>query len=174
MGEQRRADTTLIVVGLAVAVILGIGGSSFTAQTAQGILYALSSLGWVIAAALLTVRHVAASENIAAAAFMVLTIAETLLWVSGRPGDPNYLVGFAGGTMFYVAGFFLLGLSPSYSKAVRGLSLATALTWGIYSTRFLVGGELTATDPISLAGYVLVGATFVGVILATRKRAGTA
>lgn len=164
-------DALLVAIGLLVAVGAGLSGGLFEAGSTQSVLYALSSLGWVVATALLCLRHARRGESTVAAGFMLLTIAEAMLWAGGRPGDPGYLAGFAGGTMFYVPGLLLVGLPAVYSLLVRTTAVLGAGVWAVGAAISLTGGEFAGTDPLALVGYTLVSLAYVGVAVRALRQA---
>lgn len=158
-------DRKIIGVGLVVAVAAGITAGGFESVDTVTVLYAISSVGWVVATALLAARHIQSGESVLAAGFIILTVAESLLWVSGRPGDPDYDAGFAGGAMFYVPGLLLIGLPSAYHWVTRLLAVAGAVVWSVAVAGYLTGSGLNDDDPVALAGYTLLSATFVGIAL---------
>ena len=163
-----RGERMLVAALLVLAVVPGIAGGSFDALSARAFLFAASSLGWVGATAILAARLIRIGEHVVGAGFLVLTIAETLLWVNGRDdADPAYLAGFAGGTMFYVVGLLMIAAPRAYPLVVRLLATGGAVAWAIQAGRFLTGAETLVTDPVAYAGYVLVSATFIAVAIVT-------
>jgi hypothetical protein len=162
-----RGERLVVGVGLLVAVAAGIAGGAFESVAAQSTLYAASSVGWVMATALLALHHARRGELSVAAGFLILTIAETLLWVSGRPGDPDYELGFAGGVIFYVPGLLLIGLPRAYQGVIRALAVLSAGAWGFGAGKYLVGSEFSSSEPLALAGYILLGVAFVGIAVVT-------
>jgi hypothetical protein len=159
----------VIGVGLLVAVVSGIAGGGFESVSVQTVLFAVSSLGWVVATAILAFRHGRRGEFVVGAGFLILTIAETLLWVNGRTGDPGYEIGFAGGAMFYVPGLLMMGLPAVYHWLVRVLAVVAAGVWAVGSVAFWTGSGFASTDPLALVGYALLSAAFVGVVVATLR-----
>ncbi len=174
MGDERnrpgnRSERRVIAIGLLVAVAAGIAGGGFESVSVQTVLYALSSLGWVVATAILAFRHGERGEFIVGAGFLVLTIAETLLWVNGRTGDPGYETGFAGGAMFYVPGLLMLGLPSVYPWLIRMFAVLGAGAWAVGSVAFWTGSGFASTDPLALGGYGLLSAALVGVAVVTLR-----
>jgi hypothetical protein len=158
-----------IVVGLLVAVGAGIAAGSFKSLAAQTVLYAMSSVGWVTATSILAFKHALRSEAIVAAGFLILTVAETLLWVNGYPDSATYEAGFAGGVMFYVPGLLLAAAPTVYPRVIRLLALLAAGAWTMGTARFLLGSEFAHADPLAIAGYVLISSFFLGVAWATLR-----
>lgn len=165
-----RGERIVIGIGLSVAVAAGAGAGGFESVDIQVALFALSSLGWVMATGILALRHAARSQFVVAAGFLVLTIAETLLWVSGRSGDPGYETGFAGGAMFYVPGLMLVAAPGVYHWVVRAFAALGSVVWAAGSVGYLTGGSLAHTDPVAMVGYALVSVAFIGVAVAAFRR----
>lgn len=157
------AERNVVAGGLVVAVTFGIAGSSVDQGDAQVTLYAASSLGWVIATAILVMRRSSSGDRLEAAGFLLLTIAEPLLWVSGRTVDPSYVDAFAGASMGYAAGLGLLTLGSAYPTAVRVLSSLGAGAWLIYFVRYVTGTDLALDDANNVIGYILLSGAFVGI-----------
>lgn len=164
-------EARIAASGLIAGVVFGIGGSAVTAVTPQAVLYAISSLGWVIGTVVLATSLIRDGDYLAAGGFALLTVAEPLLWVSGRPGSPDYVDGFGGGTMFYVPGLVLLAMSPSLTRLPKLLAAISAAVWAIGASRFLSGAGFADTDPLATVGYVSISAFFVSVAVSLlRKR----
>jgi hypothetical protein len=128
-------------------------------------MYAWSSLGWVIGAALLASRHIRSGDGLTGAGFVILTVAEALLWVSGRPDSPDYVDGFGGATLFYVAGLLLVGLGRTYPLLIRLLAAGTAVVWAIGAVGFLDGSGFSYNDPLALIGYPMISLFFLSVAI---------
>lgn len=156
-------ERNVVAGGLVVAVVFGIAGSSVEEGDPQVTLYAVSSFGWVIATALLAVRRSGRGDRLEAAGFLLLTIAEPLLWVSGRTVDPGYVDAFAGASMGYAAGLGLVALGSAYPAVVRVLSSVAAGAWLLYFLRYVSGTDLTLDDANNVIGYVLLSAAFGGI-----------
>lgn len=162
MGIDRK-ESRIAAMGMLAGVVFGIGGSSVTGVTAQAVLYAVSSLGWVSGTAILAVALVRAGNVLGGAGFLILTVAETLLWVSGRPGGSDYVDGFGGGTMFYVPGLLLLAASSTLGRLQRLSAAASCVVWAVGASQFLSGAGFADTDRLAIAGYVTISAFFVAV-----------
>lgn len=163
-------ERQLIVGGLVIAVAGGLAGSAITGTDPKLVLFAVSSLGWVVATALLTLRHTRRSELVVAAGFLILTIAETLLWTNGRVDHPDYAVGFAGAVLYYVPGFLLLAASPVYHWVIRVLSAGATVVWAAAVIPYLFNGShLNYDSTISGIGYAALSATFLGVAWVTLR-----
>jgi hypothetical protein len=158
-----RVERVIIGSGLLIAVVAGLAGRGFESVATKSVLFALSSVGWVTATAILAFQQAHRGELTVAAGFLILTIAETLLWVSGRPGDPAYEVGFAGGAMFYVPGLLMIGVPAVFPWIIRALAILSAGAWTLGTARFLTGSGFSDTDPLAIAGYSLISAFFAGV-----------
>lgn len=160
-----RREVRIAALGLLVGVVFGIGGSSVSGVTPQSVLYAISSIGWVIGTAILVAASIKAGHLLAGAGFALLTVAEPLLWVSGRPGGPDYSDGFGGGTMFYVPGLLLLAASVDLGRIPRLLAAVSSLVWAVGASLFLSGRGFADTDPLATAGYVATSAFFVWIAI---------
>ncbi len=162
MGIEHK-EARIAALGLLVGVVFGIGGSSMVDPTGQSVLYAISSLGWVIGTSILAAAFLNAGSVLAGAGFVILTVAETLLWVSGRPGGADYADGFGGGTMFYIPGLALLAISPAVGRLQRSLAAVSGVVWAVGASQFLTGVGFADTDPLATVGYVAISAFFVSI-----------
>lgn len=166
---QRRT----VAIGLLIAVATGVAAGGFESVSVQSPLFALSSTGWVIATAILVFHHGQRFELTVAAGFLILTVAETLLWVNGHPGDPGYEAGFAGGAMFYVPGVLLAAAPGVYPPWIRAFGVLAGGVLAVGAARFLTGSGFAHTDPLAMAGYGLISAFFLGVAWVTLRGSPT-
>lgn len=165
------AERAVITAGLLMAVVPGFAGGQVGPGTMQTTLYALSSFGLVAATMLLALRHLRQGQTLAAAGMAILAMAEMLLWVGGRPGDPGYDVTFAGGVMFYVPALLLISIPKVLPWLVRVMGILASLPWAMFSARFLSGQTPSYADALATVGYALLGITMIGWIVVLGRTA---
>ncbi len=160
-------ETIVIVGGLSLFVVAGLAGGGFKSVTSQSVLFALSSIGLVAAAASLAVHHAEQGQTLVSSGFLVLLVAEVILWAGGRPGDPGYGVAFGGGVLFYIPALLLAAVPPVYPWVVRALGLSAAAMWTAGAAKYLTGAEFSDTGPLAISSYVVMSAFFIGVAWVT-------
>lgn len=160
-------EANVIVGGLALAVVAGLAGGGFNSVSSQSVLFAVSSIGLVVAAATLALHHTQQGHVLVSAGFLVLSVAEVMVWAGGRPRDPGYRAAFGGGVLFYVPALLLAAVPPAYPWVVRGFGISAAAMWAVGAYRHLTGAEFSDTGPLAVSSYVVMSAFFVGVAWVT-------
>jgi hypothetical protein len=159
-----RRERLLVVGGLLIGVLIAPTGAAFESPDVQLFLYAAGGMGWVIATAILMMRHTQRGDWMIAAGFMVLAFAETLLWVGGTPGDlESYDPAFATGAMFYGPGLLLVVIPAAYGRAIRLSAILGAVAWTVFTAQYLAGSDVPEIQGPLTAGYLLLSAFFLGV-----------
>ncbi|HEX2154323.1 MAG TPA: hypothetical protein VHL52_10135 [Acidimicrobiia bacterium] len=158
------AEPKLTVAGLAVGAVLGQVGGALGVGTAQTVLFAVSSIGLAVGAIMLAFRHLRRGETLVAAGFIILAVAETMIWTGGGPEQGGESA-FAGATLFYVPALLMVSLPTAFPAWVRALGAAAAIPFGIHAALFLLGAEPTSQGAQAIAGYILLTLAVVGWIV---------
>ncbi|HLE97826.1 MAG TPA: hypothetical protein VI997_10685 [Candidatus Thermoplasmatota archaeon] len=153
----------VIAIGMAVGIVLGIGGGIVTPGPLQTLMWAVSSVGLVVAGPLLALRNVRAGRPIVASGFAVFVVAEMVLWAGGLPGTAGYAASFSAGALFYVPAFLMISLPAGYPIWARLLGAAAAVPFAAHAFIFLTGG--TPSEMLQAIGYPVMSAASVGWIL---------
>ena len=158
---------TLIVASLAVGAVLGFGGN-FLAGTAQIVAHGISSIGLVVATALLALSFLRRGRDAVAAGYVLLTIAEIVLWNNGREGEIAE-TSFATSVLFYAPALLLISLPPAFPVWSRVAGALSGLAFGAHGGLFLLGSPQPSDGPLAGAGYALLTVALVGWIVATLR-----
>lgn len=155
------AESVIIVVGLATGAIFGQLGGFVGEGSLQTIFYAFSSIGLVAASVLLALRYLSHARNLLASGFMILAVAEMIIWAGGQENSEASL---AAGALFYVPALLLISLPPGLPWLARVSGALAVLPFGAHAFLYLI--EQTPPDALTIAGYVLLTLTAIGLIVA--------
>jgi hypothetical protein len=167
-------ERTTIVGGLLVGVVLGMAGNVPQEGWLQNLLYAVSSIGLVVASALLVLREARRGADLVAAGFAIFTVAEIIVWVSGGPTGPGGDAPFAAATLFYAPALLLISVPLRFAFWARAAGALAAVPFGIHAVVFLLGGN--PSEVLQIAGYLLLSVAVIGwavdVVRSTRHANG--
>ncbi|HEX3234576.1 MAG TPA: hypothetical protein VHR41_10300 [Gemmatimonadales bacterium] len=150
-------------MGLFVGAAFGLAGTLVASPYLQASLWAIDSVGLVIATSLLAVKYFRAGADIVAAGFLVFAIGEGVL-LSGTAAGPSASVpAFAAGTALWAAALALISAPRQLPPWLRLLGGAAACLFAITSARIYSGDALLPTSsPLPFFGYPFLVATLLG------------
>jgi hypothetical protein len=157
-GEER-IERAVMVGGVATGVGLGLAANAFEAGAARDAMHALSSMGLVVAAALLAIRMLRSGHGAAAGGFAIFAIAETMMWATGGPGQPGAEATFAMAVLFSAPGLALIATSPALAPWARAAGVVSAALFAVHGARYLGGADVSSEDG-------LVGAAYLALVIA--------
>lgn len=158
-----RPATLTTVSGLAVGAVLGMAGNFVFPGAVQDLLFVVSALGLIVAAALLAVRLAVRGLPLAVVGFGLLALAESrLLTTTAAPGADGI---FAGTTLLYAPALVAIAWSGWAPVWVRVVGALAALPFLAHALVFFAGGTIDHSDPLAGAGYALFTVTIGGWIL---------
>jgi len=167
-------ERAIIVGGLLVGVVLGMAGNIPQEGWLQTLLYAVSSIGLVVASALFVLREAHRGGEFVPAGFAIFTFAEIIVWVGGGPTGPGGEAPFAAAVLFYVPALLLISLPPRFPFWARAAGALAAVPFGIHAIVFLLGGN--PSEGPQIAGYLLLSVAAIGwavdVVRSTRHANG--
>ena len=166
-GTETRSLRTVIVASLAVGGVLGFGGN-FLTGTAQIVAHGISSIGLVVATALLALSFLRREREAVAAGYFLLTIAEIVLWNNGREGEIAE-TSFATSVLFYAPALLLISLPPALPLWSRVAGALSGLAFGAHGGLFLLGTLQPSDGPLAGVGYALLTVALIGWIVATLR-----
>jgi hypothetical protein len=149
--------------GLLVGAVFGLAGTLVASPHVQASLWALDSVGLVIATTLLAIRYFRAGADIVAAGYLVFAIGEGVL-LSGTAGGPAASVpAFAAGTALWAAALVLISAPPLLPGWLRAAGAAAACMFAVTAGRIYAGEALLPTSsPLPFPAYPLLVATLLG------------
>jgi hypothetical protein len=162
----------IVATGLAVGIVLGIGGSMVNRQPTYTIAEHLSSLGMITATTLLAIRSGREARWMIAAGFALLALAEAIILSASvnAAGEAT----FASGVALYVPALLLVSLPdglPIWSRIAGGLA---AIPFAIHAGLNWVGQSPNPGGPAAAAGYVLLSVAAIGWIVHVLRNASAA
>lgn len=153
-------ERVLIAGGLLVGVVLGMAGNIPTEGWLQNLLFVVSSIGLMVAGALLVLREARRGADLVAAGFAIFAVAEIIIWVGGRTTGPGGEAPFAAATLFYAPALLLISLPPRFALWARAAGALAAVPFGVHAVVYLLGGN--PSEVLEIAGYLLLSVAVIG------------
>jgi hypothetical protein len=177
ISRPARAETTdtsrwIVVVGLAIGIALGIGGSIVNRQPTYTIAEHLSSAGLITACGLLAIRFGRLTRWMAASGFALLALAEAI--ILSAPISAAGEATFASGVALYVPALLLVSLPdglPIWSRVAGGLA---AIPFAMHAALNWLGQNPSPGGPIATTGYILFSIAAIGWIVQVLRNASVA
>ena len=164
---KARKLNIVAAVGLAFGAVFGLAGTVVTQPHLQATLWAIDSVGLVIAAALLTVKFLRKGCDCAAAGFLVFAIGESVMLSGTAAGLVGSVPAFAAGTALWAAALLLISIPKEFAGWVRLVGIATAILFATNAARIYWGEQLLPTSsPLPFFAYPFLVITFIGWIWA--------
>lgn len=153
----------IAAAGLLVGALFGLAGTLVASPTLQASLWAIDSVGLVIATSLLTLKFFRAGIDVVAGGFLVFAIGEAVL-LSGTAAGPGASVpAFAAGTALWAAALALISAPPHFPQWLRLVGGAAACLFAITAARIYAGETLLPTaSPLPFFAYPFLVATLLG------------
>ena len=159
--------------GLAIGAVFGLAGTIVTHSHLQATLWAIDSVGLVMATTLLTVKFLRKGCDVIAAGFLVFAIGESVILSGTAAGLVGSIPSFAAGIALWAAALVLISIPKEFSTGVRMIGIATAILFAITSARIFWGERLLPTSsPLPFFGYPFLVITIVGWITYLLKEHG--
>ena len=149
--------------GLAVGAVFGLAGTIVTHPDLQATLWAIDSVGLVMATTLLIVKFLRKGCDVIAAGFLVFAIGESVILSGTAAGLVGSIPSFAAGIALWAAALVLISIPKEFSTGVRMIGIATAILFAVTSARMFWGEPLLPTSsPLPFFGYPFLVITIVG------------
>lgn len=113
------SSTTLnrvAAAGLLAGAGCGLAGTLVSSRELQASLWAIDSVGLVIAASLLVLKYHRAGSDLVAAGFLVFAIGEGVLLSGTAAGPSGSVPAFAAGTALWAAALTLISASAQFQS----------------------------------------------------------
>jgi hypothetical protein len=149
--------------GLLVGAAFGLAGTFVGSPHLQASLWAIDSVGLVIATTLLALKFFRAGADVVAGGFLVFAIGESVL-LSGTAAGPSASVpAFAAGTALWAAALVLISAPRQLPSWLRLLGGGTASLFAVTAARIYAGEALLPTSsPLPFLAYPFLVATLLG------------
>jgi hypothetical protein len=160
----------LAVIGLALGAALGMAGTVVAAQNLRAALWAIDSVGLIVATSLLSIRWFRAHQDFVAAGFLVYAIGESVM-LSGTAGTlAASIPSFAAGTALWSAGLLLVSLPRALALWARVAGVLAGILFGITAATIFWGGTITPlSKPLPFFAYPFLVLTFIAWIVSILK-----
>jgi hypothetical protein len=149
--------------GLLVGAGFGLAGTLVSSPQLQASLWAIDSVGLVIAASLLAVKYIRVGSELLGTGFLVFAIGEGVL-LSGTAAGPTASVpAFAAGISLWAAALAVISASPHFPTWLRLLGGAAAALFAVTAGRIYAGEVLLPTaTPLPFFAYPFLVGTLLG------------
>jgi hypothetical protein len=153
----------IAAAGLLVGAAFGLAGTLVESPSVQAFLWAIDSVGLVIAASLLALKYFRAGVDIVAGGYLVFAIGEGVLLSGTAAGPSGSVPAFAAGIALWAAGLALVSAPRLLPAWLRVLGAIAACLFAVTSARIYAGEELLPTSaPLPFFGYPFLVATLLG------------
>jgi hypothetical protein len=160
---SERALNRIAAGGLLVGAAFGLAGTLAASRYVQACLWAIDSVGLVIATSLLALKYFRAGADVLAGGFLVFAIGEGVL-LSGTAAGPSASVpAFAAGAALWAAALALISAPRLLPSWLRFLGTVAACLFTVTAARIYAGAVLLPTSsPLPFLGYPFLVATLLG------------
>jgi hypothetical protein len=172
MNGAIRALDRIAALGLLVGAAFGLAGTLVASPQVQACLWAIDSVGLVVATSLLAIRYFRTGADIVAGGFLVFAIGEGVLLSGTAAGPIGSVPAFAAGTALWAAALALVSGPRVLPSWLRLLGIVAAALFAITSARIYAGETLLPTSsPLPFFAYPFLVATLLGwAWVVTRER----
>jgi hypothetical protein len=146
-----------------VGAAFGLAGTFVSSPYLQASLWAIDSVGLVIATTLLVLKYLRAGADVVAGGCLVFAIGEGVL-LSGTAAGPSASVpAFAAGTALWAAALALISAPRLLPRWLRLLGGVAACLFAVTAARIYAGEALLPTaSPLPFLAYPFLVATLLG------------
>ena len=153
----------IAAAGLLVGAAFGLAGTLVTSPELQASLWAIDSVGLVVATSLLTLKYLRAGSELVAAGFLVFAIGEVVLLSGTAAGPKGSVPAFAAGIALWAAARAPISAPRQGRGWLRLLGGVAACLFAITAGRIYAGEVLLPTStPLPFFAYPFLVATLLG------------
>lgn len=158
-----RALDHVAAAALLVGAVFGLAGTLVGSPQLQAGLWAIDSVGLVIATSLLALRYFRSGSDIVAGGFLVFAIGEGVLLSGTAAGPSGSVPAFAAGTALWAAALALVSAPRQMPPWLRILGGVAAVLFAFTAARIYAGAQLLPTSsPLPFFAYPFLVATLLG------------
>jgi hypothetical protein len=174
VSTSEQALDRIAASGLLVGAGFGLSGTLVKSPHLQASLWAIDSVGLVIASSLLALKYVRAGEDVVAGGFLVFAIGEGVLLSGTAAGPSGSVPAFAAGTALWAAALAPVSAPRLMPTWLRMLGAIAACLFALTSACIYAGEELLPTSaPLPFFAYPFLVATLLGWAWTLMKRSTT-
>jgi hypothetical protein len=163
MSVMKNPVNILAALGLALGAALGMAGTMTVRPNLQAALWAVDSVGLVMAASLLALKYFRKQSEIVAAGFLVFAIGEGVLLSGTAAGPVASVPSFGAGIALWATALLMISAPREFPLWVRLAGLAASILFAITAARIFWGEPLLPTaSPLPFFAYPVLVLTFLG------------
>ena len=160
---MRNPANILAALGLAAGAVFGMAGTMVAQPNQQAILWAIDSVGLVMACALLALKFFRKEREIVAAGFLVFAIGEGVLLSGTAAGAIGSVPSFGAGTALWATALMLISTPKEFPLWVRSVGVVASILFAVTAARIFWGEQLLPTaSPLPFFAYPILVITFAG------------
>jgi hypothetical protein len=153
----------IAALGLLVGAAFGLAGTLVRSPHVQASLWAIDSVGLVIATSLLSLKYFRAGADVVAGGYLVFAIGEAVLLSGTAAGPSGSVPAFAAGAALWAAALALISAPRQMPSWLRLLGAVAACLFAVTAARIYAGEALLPTSsPLPFFGYPFLVATLLG------------
>ena len=153
----------IAAAGLLVGAAFGLAGTLVTSPQLQASLWAIDSVGLVVATSLLAVKYLRAGLEVLSAGFLVFAIGEGVLLSGTAAGPEGSIPAFAAGIALWAAALAHISGPPHFPPGLRLLGGVAACLFAITAGLIYAGNRVMPTaTPLPFFAYPFLVATLLG------------
>jgi hypothetical protein len=163
MATKKTPLDLVAALGLALGAVFGMAGTFVTQPNRQAMLWAIDSVGLVMATALLSLKFFRRGNDLVAGGFLVFAIGEGVMLSGTAMGPAGSVPAFAAGTALWAAALALISVPTGFAIGIRLVGIVAALLFAITSGRIFHGEQITPTSsPLPFFAFPVLVLNFVG------------
>lgn len=149
--------------GLLVGAVFGLAGTFVSSPQLQASLWAIDSVGLVLATSLLAVKYLRAGSELVATGFLVFAIGEGVLLSGTAAGPAASVPAFAAGIALWAAALSVISASRHFAPWLSLLGGVAAALFAVTAGRIYAGEVLLPTaTPLPFFAYPFLVGTLLG------------
>jgi len=149
--------------GLSLGAVLGIAGTMASAANLRAALWAIDSVGLVVATSILAISYFRKGKDAIAAGFLVYAIGEAVVLSGTAATLEASIPAFAAGAALWSAALLLTSVPKEFDNWTRATGILGALLFAVTSARIFWGEQLTPISrPLPFYAYLFLVFTFAG------------
>jgi len=158
-----RAVDRVTAGGLLVGAVFGLAGTLVASPTLQATLWAIDSIGLVLATTLLAIKCARAGADLAAGGFLVFAMGESVLFSGTAAGPSGSVPAFAAGAALWATALVMISAPRLLPAWLRALGIVAAVLFAVTAARLFAGEPLLPTSsPLPFFAYPFLVANLLG------------
>ncbi len=151
------------VAGLVLGGALGMAGTFAAQANVRNTLWAVDSVGLIVATVILAIHFFRKGSDTVATGFLVYALGESVMLGGTAATLEASVPAFAAGTALWAAGLLLTSLPGEFAMWTRLAGVAAGLLMAITSAEIFWGNAITPlTHPLPFFAYPVLVLTFAG------------